>query len=65
MQAQGTSGGILYVWENCFMRQVDIIKGDRWICIKGFIDELKMMGAIVVVYGYHDAELKRQYGKKF
>ena len=42
MDAQGTSGGILYNWENSFVKLDTIVKGRKWICIKGFINELNM-----------------------
>ena len=60
VEAQGASGSILHIWENCFVKKEDIIKGDKWVCIKGFINELEMIGVIIVVYGYHDTVLKRQ-----
>ena len=60
VDAQGASGGILCIWERSFLKLETIQKGDRRVCIKGFINDLEMVGAIIVVYGYHDMNMKRR-----
>ena len=53
-EAQGRSGRILCVWDTNFMNGVEILKGERWIWLKGFFQEIRMEGVIGVIYGYHD-----------
>ena len=50
---QGRSGGILCVWEGSFIKDEVVSKGERWIWIRGFVQEIQMMGVISIVYGCH------------
>ena len=55
-----TSGGLLCIWANNFITEVEVQIGDRWICVKGWVVDIKIHTAIVLVYGPHVAIEKRK-----
>ena len=60
VEAQGRSGGMVCMWVFEFIKVEALLKGDRWIAVKGHIEELQMVGVICVVYGYHDSIDRRR-----
>ena len=46
-------GGLLCVWHREFLQQNLVVKGERLICVKGFIKEFELWCAISLVYGAH------------
>ena len=48
------------VWDKKFIKDEVIISGDRWVWIKGYIQEIQREGTLDVVYGYHDISKKRK-----
>ena len=57
------SGGLLCVWDKNFFSLESVIRGSRWICIKGFKQDLACSVAIILVYGPHAAKEKRIFRK--
>ena len=46
------------MWDSNFLTGEQIIKGDRWICICGFAQEMHIEVAICVIYGFYDSANK-------
>ena len=52
------SGGILCMWDSNFLTEENIIRGDRWVCVCGFVQDMQMKVAICTIYGFHDSANK-------
>ena len=58
-----TTSGILCMWEEGFLNQVEIFKGVRWLGIKWVTEEYSFHCAFCVVYGPHNREEKNNFGR--
>lgn len=54
VESQRRSGDILYNWDINFIEDETVTKGERWVWIHGFIQEIEMVGVIGIICGYHD-----------
>ena len=52
-------GGLLCVWDSNFLKKEEVIKKERWICVKGFIREVDLVCVIGVVYDPHSINERR------
>ena len=52
--------GLLCVWDKDFFVQNEVTIGDRWICIKGFIQEIDISCTIGLMYGPHSIYERRK-----
>ena len=52
-------GGIICIWDKSLLTGERVVKGERWMCVCGFAQDLRMEVAVVIVYGYHDCASKR------
>ena len=59
VKAVNGGGGLLCIWDKEFLAKSDILMGDRWICIKGYVKEVDMWCAIGLVYGPHTISERR------
>lgn len=60
VDAVNSGGGILCIWDTDFFQDNMVVKGDRWICVKGVMKDENFECAIGVVYGPHDYNSKRR-----
>ena len=49
---------ILCIWDYNFISDMTLIKGGRWIWIRGLIKEIHVEGVIGVVYRHHESNDK-------
>ncbi|MED6124576.1 hypothetical protein PIB30_060101 [Stylosanthes scabra] len=46
--AINNSGGLIWFWDTDFFEVQQVVKGKRWICLKGIIKELSLLDIIVM-----------------
>ena len=59
INATDTRGHLLCIWGEDFMSLETIVRGDKWLCIKGFKQELSGSIAIILVYDPYTTVEKR------
>ena len=63
VDAINMSGGLLCVWDKNFLSIKSIIQGSKWLCIRGFKQEMACSVALILVYGPYVAKEKGYFGK--
>ena len=51
-------GGFVSIWKEDFLDQIEVLNGQRWLCIKGMIQEFNFQCVICVVYDPHERSEK-------
>ncbi|XP_016206136.1 uncharacterized protein LOC107646467 [Arachis ipaensis] len=50
----GSSGGLLFIWNESAFKMYNCYKGDRWLCLEGVVVKDNFHCAICLVYGPHE-----------
>ena len=58
------SGGLLCVWDKSFLVVNLVIQGSRWLCIRGFKQDIACSVAITLAFGPYSSEEKRAFWKE-
>ncbi|XP_016196133.1 uncharacterized protein LOC107637210 [Arachis ipaensis] len=52
--SEGTSGGLLLMWDDLLFRMNNCYKGERWLCVEGILLKNEFCCAFCLVYGAHN-----------
>ncbi|XP_020967472.1 uncharacterized protein LOC110266796 [Arachis ipaensis] len=58
VSSTGDSGGLLLIWDEGVFKMNNCYKGDRWLCVEGFVVKDNFDCAICLVYGPHERDEK-------
>ncbi|XP_015953222.1 uncharacterized protein LOC107477679 [Arachis duranensis] len=59
VEAVGTAGGLLLIWDDGVFQVRHRYKGERWLCVEGILTRTNFYCAFCLVYGAHGREAKR------
>nr|XP_025680342.1 uncharacterized protein LOC112781778 [Arachis hypogaea] len=59
VEAVGTAGGLLLIWDDGVFQVRHRYKGERWLCVEGILTRTNFYCAFCLVYGEHGREAKR------
>ncbi|XP_072064428.1 uncharacterized protein [Arachis hypogaea] len=60
VEAAGTAGGLLLMWDDVVFKVRNCYKSDRWLCVEGVLTKTNFLCAFCLVYGAHGREEKRE-----